>query len=349
MMGLPNGHPVQLTFEGLAVNPAWTRDGKEILFISPMGIWRVEPREGAKPKLVMLLQQEAKFPAVGAGNRLAFTKPFADPNIWRQPMAKQGPAEILIASTATEQSAEYSPDGTKIALQSSRSGKNQVWVCSSKGTACVQLTTGSASGGSPRWSPDSSQIAFDSDGEGGYDIYSISASGGVAKRLTYHGQDNAVPSWSKDGRWIYFYSTRSGRNEIWKMSSAGGNEVQVSRNGGLLAMESPDGKYLYYSNGNREGKLLRCLPDGSNEQLILNGILGRSFTVTAGILYFLRRSAEGVNSLHSFEIATGKEELISSIPKPFWNGLSVSPDGKYAIYSQLDNQGADLMMIENFR
>ena len=133
------------------------------------------------------------------------------------------------------------------------------------------------------------------------------------------------------------------------MRSEGGDEVQISRNGGLLAMESPEGNYLYYSTGSREGSVMRSFPDGRNEQLIVSGILGRSFVVTKGLIYFLRHSAEGVNSLHSFEIATGKEELSALIPKPFWNGLSISPDGKNAIYSQLDNQGADLMMIENFR
>jgi hypothetical protein len=40
---------------------------------------------------------------------------------------------------------------------------------------------------------------------------------------------------------------------------------------------------------------------------------------------------------------------IATLEKPFFLGLSVSPDGRWLIYSQLDQSGSDIMLMENFR
>ena len=54
-------------------------------------------------------------------------------------------------------------------------------------------------------------------------------------------------------------------------------------------------------------------------------------------------------SIRRFNLSSHKDSRISSITKPTYLGLSLSPDGRYLIYSQIDEQGADLMMVENFR
>ena len=57
----------------------------------------------------------------------------------------------LIASTRSEEAAQYSPDGTRIVFTSERSGRCEVWVCGSDGSGAVQLTSlGAAITGSPR-------------------------------------------------------------------------------------------------------------------------------------------------------------------------------------------------------
>ena len=37
--------------------------------------------------------------------------------------------------------------------------------------------------------------------------------------------------------------------EVWKLPTEGGKEIQVTRNGGETAFESPDGKSIYYTKG----------------------------------------------------------------------------------------------------
>ena len=72
-----------------------------------------------------------------------------------------------------------------------------------------------------------------------------------------------LPSWSSGGDAVYFASDRSGRNEIWKQS-LGGEAAQVTGDGGFQALESPDGRFLYYMK-TPLGALFR-MPSGGGEE-----------------------------------------------------------------------------------
>jgi Tol biopolymer transport system component len=59
-----------------------------------------------------------------------------------------------------------------------------------------------------------------------------------------------VPSFSRDGTFVYFASDRAGEWQIWKVPAAGGPEIQVTKQGGFAALESPDGN-VYYSKSDQ--------------------------------------------------------------------------------------------------
>jgi Tol biopolymer transport system component len=156
-----------------------------------------------------------------------------------------------------------------------------------------------------------------------------------------------MPSWSHDGRWIYFSSTVTGRQEIWKIPSAGGKAVQVTRNGGFVAFESPDGKALFYTKIDQNAKLWRSAADGSGETVVLDGVAFRGFVVAADRVYYLRQEPNNSFAIRCYVIATREDSQIASFAKPVSLGLSISPDGKYLIYSQrLD--ASNLMLVEDF-
>ena len=82
------------------------------------------------------------------------------------------------------------------------------------------------------------------------DIYVISASGGTPRQVTTSPAIDAVASWSIDGRFIYFGSNRDGQVQVWKVPSSGeepGNARQVTRGGGFAAIESTDGRHVYFT------------------------------------------------------------------------------------------------------
>ena len=65
----------------------------------------------------------------------------------------------------------WSPDGTQIAFESSRSGNKTIYVMDADGSNPRRLTSYSGIDISPSWSPDGTQIAFESDRDGYWDIY----------------------------------------------------------------------------------------------------------------------------------------------------------------------------------
>ena len=143
---------------------------------------------------------------------------------------------------------------------SDRSGESEVWVADSGGGNPIRLTSMGAIPGFGRWSPDGKTIAFHSNPEGNGDIFVVPADGGKPRKLTDHPATDAFPSFSRDGKWIYFSSTRTGEPSIWKLPASGGDAVRVSPGFGMLAIESPDGAYLYYgesTSADRPGPLLR--------------------------------------------------------------------------------------------
>jgi serine/threonine protein kinase len=355
------GKPRQLTsLKTLSFGPAWTPEGREIIFTSGVfghgyGLWKIPVSGAAEPE--QLPYKDAFSPAISrSGNRLAYERAIYDPNIWRLSLSGSGTASApptrLIASTRFDQAAQYSPDGKRIAFESDRGGVHAIWICDADGSNAVELLPGeSATSGTAHWSPDGKNIAFDFNPEGNMDIYVILASGGRPIRLTTDSADDNSPSWSRDGKWIYFGSNRTGRWEVWKVSVEGGKEVQVTRNGGETAIESPDGKFIYYTKEFARSSGLWKMPvSGGEEVQVLPSVFSRGFTLVNDGIYFIPEpGADGKGSLQFLSLGTGKVTTVAPMSGGPFEGLSVSPDSRFLLFSQFDEAGSDLMLVENFR
>ncbi len=369
VMPASGGEPKRLTFDGLTIQGlAWTTDASEIVFSSRRGgsissLWRV-PAGGGVPRRISAVGKDVVSPAISR-DRLAYTQAVEDMNIWRLPLdgaaGKEMRAERTIASTLWDADPDYSPDGRRIVFSSSRSGGFGIWVCDSDGNNPRLLFDGGPYlTGSPRWSPDGRWIAFDSRSQNAGtgtnpDIFVISAEGGEPRRVTADPGEDVAPSWSRDGRWIYFGSARSGVFEIWKAPTAGGRAVQVTRQGGFEAFESPDGSYLYYLKRRGSPGIWRVPASGGAETLVTDrnqAGLWRYWRVASRGVYYATASAPDRARLEFFDVSTGQVSTVALLPKgPDVNvpGLAISPDGRWALYSQKDQSGSDLMMVEGFR
>jgi hypothetical protein len=58
--------------------------------------------------------------------------------------------------------------------------------------------------------------------------------------------------------------------------------------------------------------------------------------------------ADGKFCIQFLSFTTGKVKTVAPIPRTPREGLSVSPDGRFLLFSQLDDAGIDLMLVENF-
>jgi Tol biopolymer transport system component/DNA-binding winged helix-turn-helix (wHTH) protein len=368
LVPVTGGDPRQVPFdqETSVSSATWAPDGRAILFISRRdgadSLWRVPETGGTPVKVEAVRDNLSGFVLSRQGHRLAWAQSVDDTNIWRMGLDDMGKPQAaprqLIASTKLDVDARFSPDGSKIAFASNRSGSIEIWVAESDGRHPVQLTSFNGPlTGSPRWSPDARQIAFDSRAAGNTDIYVIGAEGGKPRRLTTEPSNEALPSWSRGGDWIYFCSDcNSSSQQIWKMPVAGGQAVQVTRNGGFDNVESPDGQFLYFTKGYQVPGIWRVPVAGGEETLILNHHRAgqwRYWAVKEQGIYFATAEAPERPLLEFFSFATGKVTPIATLEKKIsyfgFAGLDVSPDGHSLIWQQLDQEGSDIMLLENFR
>jgi eukaryotic-like serine/threonine-protein kinase len=363
------GEPARVTSDDAVVyGLAWTRDGAELVFSSDRGgggdptLWRV-PAAGGTPALVAGVGENVyELSIARQGDRLAYAQRSVDFNIYRleltgQPGGRRGagaPASF-ISSTRIEDNPQFSPDGHRVSFRSNRSGSDEIWACDAEGKNPVQLTNFGSHSAGARWSPDGRFIVFNSLASGNSDIYVVGADGGSPRRLTSDTSAEFAPSWSRDGRWIYFASNRTGRSEIWKMPAAGGAAIQLTRGGGQIPVESPDGRTVYYVRGRGESSLWQVSTEGGEETQVFEARVdpGNWAVAGRGIYFLTSQPRQGQSTLGFFDFATRQTTQITTLEGPMEtfqiSGLTVSPDEHRVLYAQRDKLVFNLMLVENFR
>jgi Tol biopolymer transport system component/tRNA A-37 threonylcarbamoyl transferase component Bud32 len=356
---LPRAEPRRLTDETLYVNMShWTPDGRSIVFsarprgASTFSLWRIDASGKSKPQALPFAHGDVRsFAVARSGHRLVYPQAATDTNVWRIGLlgaAGTGTPEQLTTSTLRDQNAQFSPDGARIVFESDRSGQSELWTAKSDGSNQQALVViRDAQLGSGRWSPDGNTIAFGATIRGHTQIYTIPADGGGLRQLTHDPSENAVPTWSRDGKWIYFSSDRTGTLQLWKMPREGGKEVQITNGGGFYAEESADGKVIYFEKFRGRGPLWSLPVEGGPEIQVLDSVGDRTWTLVDDGIYFSDGASPAV--LQFFRLASRTVTLLARLSKPLIAGMSVSPDRRWLLYSEIDQSGSNLMLVENFR
>jgi len=355
---MSDGHSERL-LQGIDGIPgiAWSEDGRRIVFSSPWNgdLWETSLSRPDYAEKLPFGHDASDVAVSPAGHQLAYVQGVKNVNIWRLDLSGSPPqARKLIVSSRQQFAPNISPDGSKIAFQSNRSGGSEVWVCNADGSDAVQLTSyGILATGMPRWSPDGKLIAFDSRVGGEANIYTVDPNGGVAHKLSIDIHGNNLPSWSQDGRWIYFVNGEDARESaIWKVSSAGGHAIRIAETEATYPLESPDGQYVYFA---RNRRLRRARTDGSDEQEVAGMPNLRAtadiWVPTESGIYFMA-DVNHHTEVDFFDLNSHKVRRVFTLEKflPGWSGgVSISRDGKWLLYPQLDERSSDLMMIENWK
>jgi Tol biopolymer transport system component/tRNA A-37 threonylcarbamoyl transferase component Bud32 len=331
----------------------WSRDGRWIVYGSDFALWRVPSDGSASPERVEVGALASQPSTARGRDRVAFVRGVGDFDIYR--FGPGGSPAPLVATTFIEENPQYSPDGHRIAFESTRpSGRSEIWLADADGGNGTQLTRGPGRWqGTPGWSPDGRSIVFDSQAEGSVDIWTINVDGSGLRQITHDPAYDIVPTWSRDGRFIYFASDRTGRFEIWRTAPGGGAEEQVSRGGGVRPLESVDGTTLYYARAAEATGPLVALPTaGGEERTVLPCVVFVGYAIAPrGILHLACASAADDvrgRTLLYWDAATGKDRPIVGIEAASIGRMSVSPDGRTIVYGRA-RPASDLMIIENFR
>ncbi len=199
--------------------------------------------------------------------------------------ATGGEASLLVAHAADETRPLFSPDGTKLAFESSRSGNGDIYVIDRADSSLRRLTFDDAFEALDSWSPDGESIYFSSntaDVAGMRDVFVVSAGGGTPMPVVSERYTNEYfAATSPDGntlainargisssQWWRNGHSHIDESEIW-LRSDGAWRMLVGRGAtSLWPMWSADGSTVYYMSdrSGTENLWLSSL-DGDTRQL----------------------------------------------------------------------------------
>jgi len=135
------------------------------------------------------------------------------------------------------------------------------------------------------------------------------------------------------------------------MPAKGGDAVRMTSRGGDLPEESPDGKFLYFTKGYPDQCSVWRMPAGGGEE---TGVIDSTTRDTPyavakqGIYFFKNGDKKDQVDVCFLPLPTGKTRKILTIERASVADMAVSPDGRTILYTQADQTGSDLMLVENF-
>jgi Tol biopolymer transport system component len=159
----------------------------------------------------------------------------------------------------------WSPDGSRIAFVSRRSGDEEIYVARADGSGITRLTRLPGADLSPAWSSDGRRIAWSHDAE----IWTMSASGAGKKRLVARAQqwhEHHSPTWH--GAKIVYSSSRVSAfdTELYqvpakRLTFTKGSDRTLADDS--MPDFSPDGRTIAFtSNRDQQGEIYVMRPGG---------------------------------------------------------------------------------------
>lgn len=360
LYSLDTGELKQITFDSAAIAGLdWMPDAKSIVFASRRedgsGLWRVN-LTGGEPYGIAAADPGTSYesPSIAkGGSRLTYVHRNANVNIWRLFKPRGFPglrARPAVFTTHWDSQPDISPDGDRIAFASTQSGHREIWVADTDGRNQAQITMDDGGAKAPKWSPEGTELAFQWTRNGQTDIYLVSAEGGPPSRLTKSPSEDTVPVWSRDGRAVYFSSNRSGRWELWRISKTGGDPEQITRHGGRFGMESRDGTSIYFVRPDTTGVWRRKLDSPDEPRMVFAKLDPRdwaNWSVAPSGIYFVERQGFAPTlSFYGFQSRrTTRLQTLDKVPAD--PALATSADFSWFAYAQVDDEGSDIMVLEN--
>jgi Tol biopolymer transport system component len=332
----------------------WSAAGNVIFSSNHAGtfsLWSVGPDGG---ELRWLGYEGAVKPSVArSGRGLVYERWRFNLDIWRvaAPGVDARPAEPWLTSSMIDTDPMYSPDGTRLAFVSLRSGSYELWVADATGERPIQLTRFGAPAPAwrpsihhPRWSRDAKEIVFATQIGPDFDICSVDVASGRIRRLTDGGADHRYPTWGDDDR-IYFVSTASADWQLWRMPSEGGDPEQLTGDGAQGPVEIGDDGQVYYRRSWQDG--LWRFADGRQEQ-VLSGPTTPDWAIGPAGIYRIEYDDERRPAIVLHEPVSGDDVWRVPVAAYGPGGFAVSPRDGSILFPRIEANEGDILIARDF-
>ncbi|MGH9596408.1 MAG: peptidase S41, partial [Edaphobacter sp.] len=206
------------------------------------------------------------------GHEIAFV---SGGDIWTV-AASGGEAHLLVTDPATESRPLYSPDETKLAFVSTRTGAGNIYILTLATGELTRLTYSDRPDALDAWSHDGKWIYFTSavnDVAGQGDIFRVSSAGGTPLEVSHERYLNEFESApSPDGQTIVLMAKGLSSGQWWRNGYAHIDETEVwlkpvAESGKYQMLLKADAKHAW-PMWSADGKALFYMSDGSGAENI---------------------------------------------------------------------------------
>lgn len=280
-------------------------------------------------------------------------------DIWVAP-SKGGEGHLLVSDPAEESRPLYSPDGTKLAFVSTRTGGGDIYILTLASGDLKRLTFDDRLDQLDAWSRDGKWIYFSNgtnDVGGKNDLYRVSAEGGTpmavsADRFTNEFQAAPAPDGTTvafaargngDSQWWRHGHSHLDESEIWlrKDGSPATYEKTVDLNGrNAWPMWMPDGKSLYFMSDRSGAQNLWTLSLGGKMRQVTKFTDGRVIWPSIGYdgkavvferdfkIWQLDTKSGEAYAIPIALVGSPATQEVSHLTLNSFNDLSLSADGR---------------------
>ena len=338
------------------VSVEWTPDSKNILYVGgPLGagsLWRVDPSGSGDPVQISIKGEQIESIAVARKDwKIAYSRQLPGVNIWKYRLDSPLPPSQLVASTRGDGEGYLSPDGQKLLFASGRSGSRQEWIADAAGRNARQLTKFErADVVTATWAADSTAAIISVRSKDvGERIYQTPVHGTAT--LTRFLQGAMATSVSHDGKWLYITKATGKKRSIWRTQYAKSVTMELIADGGDFGLESPDGRSFYFAKRDEhEGLWRQPLPGGPVVQVVERLYRRNLFAIgKTGIFYIAPVPGADYPALFFKSLQDNAPRLLLKFQHQIGWGLSLSSDERSLVFSQIDVDNTDIVLIERFR